>query len=96
MRHLEEQEMLRKAAEEEDKKRKDMIKSEPDLLQVLFQARVKLYKVIQEKLKNLKEFPEGFSCASKLTAEEKVENIIEGLKNPQVAKLGKLLRSERN
>ena len=32
MRHLEEQEMLRKAAEEEDKKRKDMIKSEPDLL----------------------------------------------------------------
>lgn len=46
--------MLRKAAEEEEKKRKDLIKSEPDLLQVLYQARVKLYKVIQEKLDNLK------------------------------------------
>jgi hypothetical protein len=53
-----------------------------------------LKKLLKANVARLHVFPESLSFASKMTAEQKVEDVIEKLRNHQALTLSKLMRPE--
>ena len=65
------------------------------MMDMMEKHKVDLKKMLKANIKRLHHFPENLTFASKLTAEQKVEAVIEKLRNHQALSLSKLIKPDK-